>query len=167
MLQTFANQSDIGHNLSISEGCEHQLVTSCDDALDLEIRVDFFKGTFSSTKVAILYDGKTVIINEDLSLYPDSPPINFDYIESMDETSVFVEEIMLNVSRTPTEVTIFTANDSLLLAGLCGGLNGMLYFPMCKKTATEDNLKLFKDAYRLKPSDQMLRGERAECGEYR
>ena len=168
VLQTFSNRKIDGYSFDISEGCERKLVTTCDkDEVDLEIRVDFFKNDFSSTQVAILYKGVNVIIDEKLTVTPVvSPSTEIVYNLSPNLASVSIPEIAL-VVRNNTALTIFINKTSLPLAGICGDLNEQLLFPDCaRKVGEGENLKSFKKSYKLKPSDQMLRGERKECGEY-
>ena len=157
-----------GHSFSIAKGCERQLVTSCDDNVRLEIRVDFLKNDFNSTRVAILYEGHTVIIREDLSLIPATASVG-DIVYKSDTTmvSVSIPEIELSVVRNLTALTISFDNGSLPVAGLCGALNGQLLLSDCASTVSiGGGLNQFIESYRLKPSEQIVRGERRECGKY-
>ena len=158
------------HTFSISEGCERKLVTTCDEQiLDLEIRVDFFQNNFTSTKVSIFYEGETVIIDDNFTLDPATPP-NSEILYESDTSmaSVSIPQIMLVVTRNLTVLTISSDNISLPLAGLCGCTDGKLYFPDCNSTVDiGQGLDSFKQSYKVKPSDQILRGERKECGKYR
>ena len=130
--------------------------------------MDFFQNDFNSTKVAILYEGHTVIIREDLSLIPATASIG-DIVYKSDTTmaSVSIPEIELTVVRNLTALTISFDNGSLPVAGLCGDLNGQLLLSDCASSVSiGGELDSFIESYRLKPSDQILRGERRECGEY-
>ena len=169
ILQTFSNSTLMRYNFSISEGCEHKLVTTCDDEddLDLEIRVDSLRDDFSSAKVAILYNEKTIIINENLSLFPALSPFNeIDYQSGTGMVSVSIPEITLAVTRNLTSLMVSFNDSSYLTAGLCGDLNGTLLFPDCSSIVDIGKLEPFKQSYKVNPSDQILRGERRECGEY-
>ena len=86
----------MGHSFNISEGCERKLVTTCDSTLDLDIRVDFLKNDFSSTKVSIYYEGLIVIIDENLNLAPAASPNNsiIVYSENMDVVSVQIPNVV-------------------------------------------------------------------------
>ena len=168
VLETFSNSVVMGPSYSLSRGCEHRLVTTCDeDVLDLEIRVDFFENQFDTTKVSIYYEGDTVIINEDLTLNPTTSPSSAIVYHSVPGVvaSVSIPEIMLVVTRNLTALTIASDNSSLPVAGLCGCMDGKLYFPNCNDTAEAGgNLEPFIQSYKVKPSDQILREERKECG---
>ena len=79
--------------------------------------------------------------------------------------TVSIPEIGLVVTRNLTALTIASANTSLPVAGLCGGMDGNIYFPNCNDTYSQgDDLDSFKRSYKVKPSDQILREERRECG---
>ena len=167
ILQTYKSQRMDGYSFSIATGCERQLVTSCGDSVHLEIRVDFFQNDFNSSKVAILYEGHRIIINEDLSLIPASTPVD-DIVYELDTNvvSVSIPKIELLVVRNLTALTLSFDNASLPVAGLCGDLNGQLLLPNCASSVSAGELDSFIESYRLKPSDQILHGERRECGEY-
>ena len=169
ILQTYNNQTLDGHSFSIAAGCERKLVTTCDSDTQLEIRVDFLKNDFSSTKVAILYKGESIIIDEELNLIPSASTFA-DIIHHLatNMVSVSIPEIELTIERTFTALTIsFDNPPSLPLAGLCGNLDGQLLLPDCTSTVDVGrDLDSFIKTYKLKPSDQILREERMECGEY-
>ena len=169
ILETFSNSMVMGRSFSMSEGCERKLVTTCnEEVLDLEIRVDFFQNDFSSTKVSIFYEGETVIIGDDFTLDPATPPISeIVYMSDASMASVSIPEIMFSVTRNLTALTISADNITLPLAGLCGCLDGKLYFTDCNSTVDPgENVDSVKQAYKVKPSDQILRGERKGCGKY-
>ena len=167
ILQSFGNSMVKGHSINVSEGCESKLVTTCDpQILDLEIRVDFYQNDFSSTNVSINYEGATVIIHNDFSI-ETAIPLNgkMTNFSSANMALVSLSEIMLVITRNLSGLTLSSDSDSLPVAGLCGGMDGMLYFPDCNTTVgAGESLELFKQSYKVEPSEQMLRGERMACG---
>ena len=168
-LHTFSNQTtENGYNYTISEGCEHKLVTTCDeDVADLEIRVDFFQNDFGSAKVAIVYEGKTIIIDEHPSLQlPEAVPLGgITYQSGVGTASVSIPSLTLTVTRNLSSLTISFNESSYPTAGLCGDLNGTLLFSDCSSTVDEGKgLDSFKQSYKVKPSDLILREARRQCG---
>ena len=157
-------------SFSIDQGCEHTLVKTCEGStMDLEIRVDFFQNDFNSTKVAISFEGEQVIINEDFSLkYNSSQRIVVNQLDTDNTVVVTIPEIELTVTRSFTDLTVIFDEFDIQLSGLCGNLAEALVFPDCVMTLdTKDQLDSFIRSYKIKPSDQILRGERKECGKYR
>ena len=166
-LQPFGGKVLSGDSFSINQGCEHTVVKTCEGStVALEIRVDFLENDFSSTRVAIIYEGESFIVNEDLSI--TSKPSFLSKIShhlEIDAVFVTIPEVNLDVTRNLTDVTISFRNNSLLLCGLCGNLRGELVFPDCNETlVTEKDLDSFIKSYKIKPSDQILYEERMECG---
>ena len=168
-LHTFSNQLVSGRDIDISMGCERKLVTSCDPNIDLEIRVDFFQDNFASTKVAIFYEGAEVIMDENFNLISETPPSD-DFVTSMGmmSASVSIPDIGLRVTLNRTQLTISTDNNTLDLAGLCGNLTGELVYPDCTDIFVPgDSMDEFIHSFKVKPSDQVLRDERKECGKHK
>ena len=166
MLMTFSNQAESGQSINTSAGCERKLVTSCDSSVPLEIRVDFFENDFASTKVAIFYDEELVIIDENMMITP-SNVFNSDFTYDLGTSSVTIVPHSVIITRSATKLAITVGDLDLDLAGLCGNLNQQLIYPDCSDIYDQTQpIEVFLHSYKLKPSDQVLRGERKECGKY-
>ena len=167
----FTRNAPNAYSYYVGQGCEHTLVKTCEGStVDLEIRVDFFQNDFNSVKAAIIFEGETVIINEDLSLEHNNSQRILVNQPDMDNTVVVsIPEIGLTVYRRSTDLTVTFAEDDIQLSGLCGNLGEELVFPDCITTLDTNDykeLQKFIRSYKIKPSDQILRGERKECGKY-
>ena len=169
ILHTFSNSEVMGHSFNMSKGCEHKLITTCNETeLDLEIRVDFFMNNFNSTKVSIYYEGLMVMIDENSNLDPTTSPNDsiIVYNKNADTVSVVIPDVV-NITKSCAELIIKIDNESTApLTGLCGGMNGQLLFPNC---TTTDHLggcmDYFQHAYKVADSsDLILSEERKECG---
>ena len=162
--------------------CEHTLVTSCTDAMDFAVTVDFLRGNLDNGRIGVRYKDRRFIVLDDRTVDTGGEtPIKMD--RDMDEYdgAVFITDtankVVLDFQWVGVTVIVVgnvfqvnVANSSSLgeLCGLCGTRNGTLLFDNRMTFANILNLmqvRAFANSWTVPAGDQFLRGIRRECGE--
>ena len=162
--------------------CEHTLVTSCTDAVDFAVTVDFLATNLANGRIGVRYMNRSFIYQENGTVDTGSE----DPIGQVGDTREYVGQVFITQNATETilsfqsvgvEVTVANdqfqvnvANSSTLgeTCGLCGNQDGTLLFNDRTTVANIMNMtqvRAFANSWLVPARDQFLRGIRRECGE--
>ena len=153
-----------------SEGCEHVLLSSCDLAVDFEVRIDFFHNAFSTRSLLVSYNGQRIIYKDNAITELSANISMIDITHSSSDLNIHIPDVGINLVLNTTLITIYYTPSSIhLLSGLCGNTNGDILLANCNDVfntseISVDRIDEFIDGYRVKQTELMLGPQRVECG---
>ena len=162
--------------------CEHTLVTSCTEAVDFAVTVDFLPGNFANGEIGVRYMDRRFVVQDDRSVDARGEvPINSDGDTDEYEGDVFVtitdDTTTLDFQSVGVAVVVIgdqfhvnVTNSSSLgeLCGLCGTRDGSLLYRDLMSVANINNateVRAFANSWLVPADEQFLRDIRRECGE--
>ena len=153
-----------------SQGCEHQLVQSCSDELQLSINVDFLQDNFASGRLLINYKNESLYIHENFTVSSVGDGIDYMLSDDCDSVTVTIASIGLTVARTESDISVsFSEVDDgfPFITGICGSSSSSILLPNCiteVDVSDIDNITMFIDSFKVPASEQTLHKQREECG---
>lgn len=167
--------------------CDHYLLRACTGLEDFSITVDFTSPDLSSGRVGMRYGERSIVSTEtgevivrnvdsvrtegDAEIYDDRLYV---YRENDSNRIEFHMTGIISILHVYDGSGIFirvtvTDNFPITTCGLCGNRNGTLLHANLLTVASIDKVDEvtdFVNSYVVEPSQQYLRGQRRECGEY-
>lgn len=167
--------------------CDHYLLRACTGLEDFSIAVDFTANDLSSGRIGMRYGERSIVSTETGEIIVR----NVDSVRTEGDAEVYDDKLyvyrendsnriefhmtgiisILHVydgSNNYFQVTV-TDNFPITTCGLCGNRNGTLLHANLLTVAKIENaaeVAEFANSYLVEPSQQYLRGQRRECGEY-
>ncbi len=153
-----------------SEGCEHVLLSSCDLAVEFEVRIDFFHNAFSTRSLLVRYNGQQIIYKNNTITELSANTSKIEILRSSSDINIHVPDVGINLVFNTTSITIYYTPSSIYsLSGLCGNTNGDILLANCNDVfntseISADRIDEFIEGYRVKQTELMLGPQRVECG---